>query len=118
MSLVVLLLGTILALILRSRLSVERPGGFQQAAELLLTNPMGFGIKDLLEENVPTAQNRYHSVSRHNFHFRAALQPAQHFPGIFFAHGGTRTCLWPAPCSSFCISTGRESAIMVPSIIC
>lgn len=52
MSLMVLILGTVLAVLLRSRLSVERPGGFQQAAELLLTNPMGFGIKDLLEENV------------------------------------------------------------------
>ena len=52
MSFIVLVIGTILALILRSRLSVERPGGFQQAAELLLTNSMGFGIKDLLEENV------------------------------------------------------------------
>jgi F-type H+-transporting ATPase subunit a len=52
MSLIVLILGTVLAVLLRSRLSVERPGGFQQAAELLLTNSMGFGIKDLLEENV------------------------------------------------------------------
>jgi F-type H+-transporting ATPase subunit a len=33
-------------------LSVERPGATQQVAELLLTNPLGFGIKDLLEENV------------------------------------------------------------------
>jgi F-type H+-transporting ATPase subunit a len=52
MSIVVLILGTIIALILRSRLSVERPGALQQTAELLLTNPLGFGIKDLLEENV------------------------------------------------------------------
>src|SRR5260221_6495129 len=52
MSLIVLVVCTILALILRSRLSVERPGPLQQAAELLLTNPLGFGIKDLLEENV------------------------------------------------------------------
>ncbi len=52
MSLIVLVSCTILALILRSRLSVERPGPLQQAAELLLTNPLGFGIKDLLEENV------------------------------------------------------------------
>jgi F-type H+-transporting ATPase subunit a len=37
----------------RSRLSVEKPGATQQVAELLLTNNMGFGIKDLLEENVP-----------------------------------------------------------------
>ena len=51
MAFLVLIVGTILALLLRSRLSVESPGGFQQAAELLLTNPMGFGIKDLLEEN-------------------------------------------------------------------
>jgi len=52
MSVVVLILGTVLALFLRSRLSVERPGGMQQVAEMLLTNPLGFGIKDLLEENV------------------------------------------------------------------
>jgi len=59
MSFIVLIIGTILALYLRSQLSVERPGGFQQAAELLLTNPMGFGIKDLLEENVPHGAAKY-----------------------------------------------------------
>jgi F-type H+-transporting ATPase subunit a len=52
MSVVVLLAGTLLALFLRSRLSVEKPGASQQVAELLLTNPLGFGVKDLLEENV------------------------------------------------------------------
>jgi len=52
MAVVVLILGTVLALFLRSRLSVEKPGAAQQVAELLLTNPLGFGIKDLLEENV------------------------------------------------------------------
>lgn len=52
MGVVVLILATILALFLRSRLSVEKPGAMQQIAELLLTNPLGFGIKDLLEENV------------------------------------------------------------------
>ena len=77
------------ALVLRSRLSVERPGGFQQAAELLLTNPMGFGIKDLLEENVGHGARKVHSVSRHHFRLHSALQPAQHFPGIFLAHGRT-----------------------------
>jgi len=51
MSIVVLIVGSLLALFLRSRLSVDSPGGPQQVAELLLTNPMGFGIKDLLEEN-------------------------------------------------------------------
>lgn len=52
MGVVVLILATLLALFLRSRLSVEKPGATQQVAELLLTNPLGFGIKDLLEENV------------------------------------------------------------------
>src|SRR5712671_5502382 len=52
MGIVVLILATLLALFLRSRLSVEKPGATQQVAELLLTNPLGFGIKDLLEENI------------------------------------------------------------------
>jgi F-type H+-transporting ATPase subunit a len=52
MSLLVFVIGTILAVILRARLSVDRPGTFQQAAELLITNSMGFGIKDLLDENI------------------------------------------------------------------
>jgi F-type H+-transporting ATPase subunit a len=52
MVMLVLLIGTLFALVVRARLSVEKPGSLQQIAELLLTNPMGFGIKDLLEENV------------------------------------------------------------------
>jgi len=52
MAILVLVVATILALILRSRLSVERPGALQQIAEGLLTNSMGFGVRDLLEENV------------------------------------------------------------------
>ncbi|HEY2455917.1 MAG TPA: FoF1 ATP synthase subunit a [Candidatus Acidoferrum sp.] len=59
MSVVVLIIGTIFALILRARLSVDRPGPLQQAAELLLTNPMGFGIKDLLEENVGRGAEKF-----------------------------------------------------------
>jgi F-type H+-transporting ATPase subunit a len=59
MSLLVLLLCTILAVIVRTRLSVERPGAVQQVAELLLTNPLGFGIKDLLEENVGHGGEKY-----------------------------------------------------------
>ena len=52
MAFVVVIIGTLFALVLRSRLSVEKPGAMQQVAEMLLTNPMGFGIKDLLDENV------------------------------------------------------------------
>lgn len=41
---------TILLLILRFRLSVEKPGTMQQIAEMLLTNPMRIGIRDILDE--------------------------------------------------------------------
>jgi len=51
MSLMVLIVGTILAIIVRVNLSVEKPGALQQAAELLITNPLNVGVRDLLEEN-------------------------------------------------------------------
>jgi F-type H+-transporting ATPase subunit a len=59
MAMVVLVVVTILALILKSRLSVERPGSFQQVAEMLISNPMGFGVRDLVEENVPHHPERH-----------------------------------------------------------
>jgi F-type H+-transporting ATPase subunit a len=52
MSIITLLVGTIFAIIVRVNLSVDRPGTIQQVAESLLTNPMKFGICDLLDENV------------------------------------------------------------------
>lgn len=52
MSLVVLVLGCIGVLWLKPRLSAEKPGAAQQVVELLFTNPLGFGIRDLLDENV------------------------------------------------------------------
>jgi F-type H+-transporting ATPase subunit a len=59
MALCVLVTGTLVALFVRARLSVERPGATQQVAELLLTNSMGFGIRDLLEENTGHDGARY-----------------------------------------------------------
>jgi F-type H+-transporting ATPase subunit a len=59
MSVIVVVIGTIVALIVRSRLSVERPGGLQQCAEMLITNPMSVGIRDLLEESVGHGVDRY-----------------------------------------------------------
>ena len=52
MAIIVFVVCVVLALILRAQLSVDRPGALQQGAEMLLTNPLGFGIKDLLDENV------------------------------------------------------------------
>jgi F-type H+-transporting ATPase subunit a len=51
-ALAVLLISAVFFLWLRPRISVERPGAAQQVMELLLTNPMGVGIRDLLDENV------------------------------------------------------------------
>ncbi|HUL15727.1 MAG TPA: F0F1 ATP synthase subunit A [Terriglobales bacterium] len=59
MGVIVVALLTVLALILRSRLSVERPGALQQIAEGLITNSLGFGIRDLLEENAGHDAARY-----------------------------------------------------------
>lgn len=59
MALVVFLIGALATLWLRPRLSVDNPGGAQQIAELLLTNPLGFGIQDLLEENAHDKKGKY-----------------------------------------------------------
>src|SRR5262245_12130138 len=50
MSILMILLVTLLVVILRTRLSVEKPGALQQIAEMLLTNPMRIGIRDVLDE--------------------------------------------------------------------
>jgi F-type H+-transporting ATPase subunit a len=59
MSMVVFLVGAIGSLWLKPRLSVDNPGGAQQIAEMLFTNPLGFGIKDLLEENAHDKKGKY-----------------------------------------------------------
>jgi F-type H+-transporting ATPase subunit a len=57
--LVVFVLLVLFALWLKRRLSVERPGAVQQCMEMLLTNPMGVGVRDLLDDMVG------HGGSRH-----------------------------------------------------
>src|SRR5260370_9324861 len=51
MALVVLLIGTLAAFFLRSRLTVEIPAATQQIPHMFLTNPLGLGIRDLLASN-------------------------------------------------------------------
>ncbi len=62
MALGVLVVGTLLALWVRTRLSVERPGASQQVAELLLNNSMSFGIRDILSQNAGHHWERYVSL--------------------------------------------------------
>src|SRR5260370_38660794 len=55
----VLCLVTILAIVLKSRLSVDKPGAMQLIAELLITNPMRLGIQDILDESAGTHARSY-----------------------------------------------------------
>src|SRR5271154_7579148 len=58
-SLLVVLISMLFFLWLRPRISVDRPGGTQQVMEMLLTNPMGVGIRDLLDENIDHGARDY-----------------------------------------------------------
>ncbi|MFZ3363685.1 MAG: hypothetical protein WA153_09600, partial [Candidatus Acidiferrales bacterium] len=52
MELVVFLFAIVFFLWLRARMSVEIPGATQQCMEFFLSNPMGVGVKDLLDDIV------------------------------------------------------------------
>src|SRR3984893_5016537 len=55
----VFIISIVFFLWLRPRISADRPGGTQQVMEMLLTNPMGVGIRDLLDENVGHGAREY-----------------------------------------------------------
>src|ERR1700733_3365520 len=59
MELVVFAIAAVATLWLRPQLSVDNPGGAQQIAEMLFTNPVGFGIRDVLEENAHDKKGKY-----------------------------------------------------------
>ncbi len=59
MELVVFLFAFIFFLWLRARMSVERPGATQQCMEFFLSNPMGVGVKDLLDDIVGHGSERH-----------------------------------------------------------
>ena len=53
MELFVFVLAVIFFLWLKKNMSADRPGTAQLCMEMLLTNPMGVGVKDLIHENIP-----------------------------------------------------------------
>jgi F-type H+-transporting ATPase subunit a len=59
MEIFVLLIAMIFFLWLKANISVDRPGVVQQVMEMLLTNPMGVGIKDLIRDNIPRGGEPY-----------------------------------------------------------
>ncbi|MGA8223576.1 MAG: F0F1 ATP synthase subunit A [Candidatus Acidiferrales bacterium] len=59
MEVLAFLVAAIFFLWLKQRISAERPGGTQQCMETILTNSMGVGIRDLLEDNVGHGSEKY-----------------------------------------------------------
>lgn len=59
MELVVFLFSIVFFLWLRARLSVEQPGDTQQCMEFFLTNPVGVGVKDLIDDIVGHGAERH-----------------------------------------------------------
>lgn len=59
MELLVVLLAVLFFLWLKPRISVDRPGATQQTMEFVITNPMGIGIKDLVDDIVGHGAERH-----------------------------------------------------------
>jgi len=59
MEILVFIVAVIFFLWLKARISVDRPGATQQVMEIILTNPMGVGIRDLIKDNIPHGGDEY-----------------------------------------------------------
>jgi F-type H+-transporting ATPase subunit a len=62
MEIFVFVCAAIFFLWLRKRISVDRPGATQQCMEALLTNSMGVGVRDLLDDNVGHESGKYVAI--------------------------------------------------------
>jgi F-type H+-transporting ATPase subunit a len=62
MELVVFAFSIVFFLWLRARMSVESPGGTQQCMEFFLSNPMGVGVRDLLDDIVGHGSEKYLAI--------------------------------------------------------
>jgi F-type H+-transporting ATPase subunit a len=59
MELLVVLLAVLFFLWLKRRIRADRPGATQQVMELVITNPMGIGVKDLVDDIVGHGAERH-----------------------------------------------------------
>jgi F-type H+-transporting ATPase subunit a len=59
MEIFVFLFAVVFVLWFKRRLSVDQPGATQQCVEMLLTNPMGVGVRDLLDDMIGHDARRY-----------------------------------------------------------
>jgi len=79
---------------------------------MFLTNPLGIGIRDLLEENTGHQAPQYIAFVGAISIFVILSNLLGVFP-FFASPTGNVSVPWLAPSSPFCISTGKASAIMV-----
>jgi len=59
MEILVFVVAALFFLWLKARISVDRPGATQQVAEMIITNPMGVGIRDLIKDNIHHGGEQY-----------------------------------------------------------
>ncbi len=59
MEILVLVIAVVFFLWLKARISAEKPGATQQVMEMLITNPMGVGIRDLINDNIHHGGEKY-----------------------------------------------------------
>lgn len=59
MEILVFIVGVIFFLWLKARISTDKPGATQQVMEMVLTNPMGVGIRDLINDNIHHGGEQY-----------------------------------------------------------
>ena len=59
MEILVFIVGVIFFLWLKARISADKPGATQQVMEMVLTNPMGVGIRDLINDNIHHGGEQY-----------------------------------------------------------
>ncbi|HEV2297208.1 MAG TPA: FoF1 ATP synthase subunit a [Candidatus Acidoferrales bacterium] len=62
MELVVFLFAVIFFLWLKARMSVDSPGATQQCMEFFLSNPMGVGVKDLLDDIIGHGSEKHLAI--------------------------------------------------------
>lgn len=59
MELLVFAFSIVFFLWLRGRISADRPGATQQCMEMLITNPMGLGVQDMIHDNIGHNGEKY-----------------------------------------------------------
>jgi F-type H+-transporting ATPase subunit a len=59
MEIFVVVLSMIFFLWLKARIRADRPGATQQCMEMLLTNPLGVGVRDLINDNISHGGGKY-----------------------------------------------------------